>query len=98
MLISELRGWHWAITWDNPVPADSSSMLTALGALGKLTAVQTKTTYLLAPKANVGWRQIRTAIENSLHPTKGNVFYVNLRSGKSFERGSQTGHKWKRAI
>lgn len=39
MLISELKGWHWAITWDNPIPADSSAMLAALSALGNLTAV-----------------------------------------------------------
>jgi hypothetical protein len=98
VLISEVKGWHWAITWDNPLPADSSSMLKALGALGRLTAVQTKTTYLLAPKATVTWRQIRAAIVANLHPTKGNVFYVNLRTGKSFEWGSKTGHLWRKAV
>ena len=33
MLISEIRGWHWAITWDNPDPPDSSKMLKALNQL-----------------------------------------------------------------
>jgi hypothetical protein len=37
MLYSEMKGWHWIITWDNPVPADSSAMVTALSALEKLT-------------------------------------------------------------
>jgi hypothetical protein len=98
MLISEVRGWHWAITWDNPVPADSSAMLAALGKLGKLTDVQTKTTYMLAPKKSVGWQQIRKAIVSNLHPKKGNAFYVNLRSGMSFEYGSSTGFLWKKVV
>lgn len=96
MLISEIKGWHWAITWDNPMPADSSAMLKALQSLGKITEVQTKTTVLLAPKSNVKWPEIRAAIEKNLHPEKGNVFYVNLRSGKTFEYGSKTGRKWKK--
>ena len=96
MLKSEVMGWHWAITYDNPVPADSSSMITALNQLGKLTKVQTKTTWLLAPSSGVTWRQIRKAIIDNLHPKKGNVLYVNLRSGKSFEWGRNTGFKWRR--
>jgi hypothetical protein len=98
MLISEIKGWHWAITWDNPLPADSSAMLAALRKLGRLTGVQTKTTWMLAPKANVSWRDIRAAIKGNLHPKKGNAFYVNLRSGKSFEYGSKTGFKWKAVV
>ena len=97
MLISELKGWQWAITWDNPKPADSSTMLAELGKLGRLTSVQTKTTYLLAPKSTTTWRNIRSAIESNLNPVKGNVMYVNLRSGKVFERGTKTNHKWKKA-
>ena len=99
MLISEIRGWHWVITWDNPLPADSSAMLAALRSLGRLTSVQTKTTYLLAPKKGVGWRQIRAAIEANLHPQKGNVTYVNLRSKGAFEWvewGGKTGHRWRK--
>jgi hypothetical protein len=53
MLISELKEWHWAITWDNPQPADSSALLSTLGSLGRMTSVQTKATVLLAPKATV---------------------------------------------
>ena len=98
MLVSEIKGWHWAITWDNASPADSSSMLAALGALGNLTEVQTKTTCLLAPKSGVTWRKIRSAIEVNLHPKKGNALYVNLRSGKVFQRGKRTGHKWKKVV
>ena len=98
MLISEVRGWHWAITWDNPFPADSSTMLAALGMLGTLTSVQTKTTYMLAPKSTVGWRDVRKAIVANLAPKKGNAFYVNLRSGLSFEFGSATGFLWKKVV
>lgn len=96
-LISEIRGWHWVITWDNAQPANSSTMLQALSALGKLTQVQTKTTYVLAPRKNVNWRQIRAAIIANLHPTKGNVCYVNLKSGLAWQWGSRTRHKWRRA-
>ena len=98
MLLSEIKGWHWAITWDNPIPANSSTMLAALKKLGKLTKVQTKTSCILAPKASVSWRQIRSAIESNLHPTKGNALYVNLRNGSVFQRGKITNHKWKKVI
>ena len=96
MLISEIKGWHWAITWDNPRPADSSAMLKALGRLGKITRTQTKTTVLLAPKASIGWRDIREAIIENLHPSKGNAFYANLRTQRAFQWGSKTGHRWQR--
>ncbi len=95
MLISEIKGWQWLITWDNPVPANSSKMLAALEELGRITKVQTKTTVLLAPKATANAKAIRIAIEANLHPLKGNAAYVNLRSGKAFQRGADTNHKWK---
>ena len=96
MLISEIKGWHWAITYDNPMPANSTALLAALKKLGRLTAVQTKTTYLLAPKKQVNWRQIRAAITMHMHHTRGNIFYVNLRSGGAFEWGKNTQFKWRR--
>ena len=96
MLISEINKWHWAISWDNPLPANSSSMLKALGRLGKLTKVQTKTTVVLAPKASVDVAQIRQAIVQNLHPNKGNAFYVNLKSGNARSYSSKTG-KWTKA-
>jgi len=95
-LLSEIRGWHWVITWDNPLPADSSKMLQALSALGKLTQVQTKTTYILAPRKSAKWRKIRAAIVANLHPRKGNVCYVNLRSGLAFEWSGTSGRKWRK--
>ena len=98
MLRSEIMGWHWAITWDNPNPADSSRMLAALDKLGNVTKVQTKTTVLIAPKKSSGWKKIRKALTANLHPSKGNVFYVNLRSGRSLEYGSNTGYYWKEAV
>jgi hypothetical protein len=96
-LKSEINSWHWLITWDNPDPANSSSMLAALSTLGKATKVQTKTTILLAPKRSSKWRIIRSAIENNLHATKGNAVYLNLRSGRAFEFGSDTRRRWRRA-
>jgi hypothetical protein len=96
-MLSEIKGWHWVITWDNPRPPDSSGMIAALSSLGRLTKVQTKTTYVLAPRINVGWRQIRPAIVANLHPQKGNAVYVNLRSGLAFEWGSNTGYRWTKA-
>ena len=95
MLTSEIMKWHWVITWDNPLPADSSSMIAALSILGKLTSVQTKTTYILAPKDKVKFRQIRTAIKSNLNPNKGNAVYVNLKTRKAFECGPNTNFKWK---
>lgn len=70
-------------------------MLDALSSLGKLTAVQTKTTYILAPRIDVGYQAIRRAIETNLHPSKGNAVYVNLRSGKAFEFGRNTRRIWR---
>lgn len=96
MLLSEIHGWYWAITWDNPRPANSSAMLAGLKRIGRVTRLAAKTTVLLAPKANVGWRQIRGVLVTNLHPQKGNVVYVNLRTKRAFQWGSNTGFKWKR--
>jgi hypothetical protein len=96
MLYSEMKGWHSIITWDNPVPADSSAMVTALSALGKLTKVQTKTTYILAPRKNISWQRIRKALTGNLHPRRGNAVYVNLKSGGVFEWGRNTRFLWKK--
>ena len=95
MLISEIQGWHYFISWDNPVPTNSSARLKALSALGKLTKVQTKTTVALSPRASTKWRDVRNAIERNLHRQKGNAMYVNLRSGKAFQIGSRTKNLWK---
>ena len=97
MLISEVKGWHYFISWDNPNPADSRTMLQSLGRLGKLTRLQTKTSIALAPYKNTDWRQVRDAIRVSLHPKNGNAFYVNLRSGKGFQIGPRTKRRWKTA-
>ena len=95
MLYSEIRKWHWAISWDNPLPADSSGMLNGLASLGNVTTIQTKTTVILAPKTGVTWQKIRQTIVANLHPQIGNAFYVNLRSKNAFQWGSKTRHKWK---
>src|SRR5260221_4486586 len=54
MRISEIRGWQWLITWDNPIPADSSAMLRALGNLGRVTKVQTNR-YASSSAASSTW-------------------------------------------
>ena len=92
-----LPEWHWAITYDNPLPANSSSMIAALSDLGTLTQVQTKTTWMLATNKGVNWRDVRSAITSNLHPSKGNALYVNLRTGKAFEWGRNTGRIWRKA-
>ncbi len=95
MLISEIQGWHYFISWDNPVPADSSAMLNALRALGKVTRLRTKTTVALSPRASTKWRDVRNAIKKNLSPQKGNAVYVNLRSGKCFQIDAHTKRLWK---
>jgi hypothetical protein len=95
MLVSEVQGWHYFISWDNPVPANSSAMLKALRALGKVTQLQTKTTIALSPRSSTTWRNVRDAIEANLHTQKGNAMYVNLRSGKGFQIGKGTRYHWK---
>ncbi len=96
MLISEIKGWHYMISWDNPKPADSSSMHKSLKNLGKITTIQTKTTVALSQKSSTSWRDVRAAITNNLDPKKGNAVYVNIKSGKSFQYGKSTKFKWKK--
>lgn len=96
MLASEVKRWRYFVSWDNPTPADSRTMLAALKALGKVTPLQTKTSVALAPKASTRWQDVRVAIKQNLHPKRGNAFYVNLRSSLGFHIGKATGYKWKR--
>ncbi|WP_445487840.1 hypothetical protein [Rhodopseudomonas sp. RCAM05734] len=96
LLASEVNKWHWVITWDNPVPPNSSKMLAALGRLGKLTSLQTKTTVLLAPRKFVSAARIRRVIVAHLHPMKGNAVYVNLRTKNAWHYGKVTGHHWQK--
>lgn len=95
MLNKDARNWQYFISWDNPVPKDSSKMLKALGKLGKVTPLQTKTTVARAPRPKTKWPHVRSAIEENLHDKKGNAIYVNVRSGKGFQYGRKTNWKWK---
>jgi hypothetical protein len=97
MLVSEMRKWHFAISWDNPDPPDSSSMLKSLNKLGKLYEVETKTTVVLAPNSDVSHNDVREAVRKKLNPTKGNAIYINLKSRNIFECGAKTNFKWKKA-
>lgn len=94
-LISEINKWHYLITWDNPVPADSSAIRAALEALGKVYELGPKTTVILAPRSQFNWRDVRRAIQNNLHKKKGNAVYANLRSSNIFGYGSHTGFSWR---
>jgi hypothetical protein len=98
MLLSEMRGWHYGISWDNPCPADSSTMLKSLRKLGKVTRLQTKTSVILFPRVGVTYWDVRRAIVENLHPAKGNAFYVNLRSRETRQYGKRTDGKWKRIV
>lgn len=95
MLISEIQGWYYLISWDNPIPANSSAILKSLSSLGRVTKLQTKTTVALSPKASTKWRDVRHAIENNLSRPTGNALYINLRSGKGFQIGAKTKYGWK---
>jgi hypothetical protein len=97
MLISEIEGWHYVISWDNPQPADSSSMRKALTRLGKLYSLKTKTSVVLAPKSSTSVHDVRAAIRDNLNAVKGNAFYVNLKSGKGFQISMKHGGVWKSA-
>ena len=97
MIISDVQKWCYFISWDNPRPADSSTMLKSLRKLGKLTILQTKTSVAFAPKKSTTWRDVRAAIDQNLHSGKGNAFYVNLRSGYGFHIGKKTNYHWRKA-
>lgn len=97
MLISEVKGWHYFISWDNPVPANSSAMIGALRDLGKVSPLKIKTSIVLSPRSTVGWQQVRLAISSNLNETTGSAFYVNLRSGKGFQISHKTKWRWKSA-
>lgn len=96
MLLSEIQGLHYLISWDNPQPADSSSMLRALRKLGSVTRVAIKTTVTLSPKATVNWGDVRAAVKSNLHPIKGRAVYVNIKTGKTFHVGRSTKWLWVR--
>lgn len=97
MLISEIHGWHYFVSWDNPTPADSRTMLKALRKLGRVTTLQTKTTVALAPRSSTHWQHVRDAIYDNLHSINGNAIYVNVRTGKGFQISANTNWRWKSA-
>lgn len=94
MLISDLNKWHFIITWDNPVPADSSAMLRALKKLGRVTTLNTRTTVILAPKQGVDWSRVRKVIQTHLNYANGKAAYANLRTRSIVHYGPQTRRKW----
>lgn len=97
MLMSEVKGWHYFISWDNPVPANSSAMLASLRLLGRVSKLSTKTSVVLSPKSTVTWSHVRSAIRLNLNRRNGSAFYVNLRSGKGFQISRKTQWLWKSA-
>lgn len=98
MLYSEIRGWQWLITWDNPTPANSTTLKSALRGLGSVIEATTKTTVIFAPRHGVSWKVIRDALTSNLNQTTGKVVYVNMMSKRAFEWGPQTNFQWQRVI
>lgn len=96
MLISEVKGWHYFISWDNPKPPNSAKIKDALSALGKVTQLLTKTSVAFSPRRGTHWRDVRSAIRDNLDTKKGNAFYVSLRSGQAFQIGEKTNWRWKK--
>jgi hypothetical protein len=97
MLISEIKGTPYYISWDNPVPADSSEMLRALKKLGRVTKLHLKTTVALFPRSSITFRQVRNAIKANFNPQIGNAMYINMFTGKGFQIGKKTKRLWKHA-
>lgn len=91
----QVQKWRYVISWDNPLPKDSSTMRKALAKLGETTDVTPKTSIALAPKKKTTWRKVRKAILSNLHPVKGKAFYVNLGSSRAFHIGKKTKWLWK---
>ena len=95
MAVQQAKKWHYFISWDNPDPADSRTMLRDLRALGTVTQLQTKTSVALVPSKTTRWQHVRKAIKRNLHGVTGKAFYVNLRTGNGFEIGKATKFLWK---
>jgi hypothetical protein len=64
------------ITWDNPVPADSSRLIRQLKRHGSVRKIEPKTTVALTPHGHTDWRRIRRTIESNLHPSRGRASYT----------------------
>jgi hypothetical protein len=78
MLISELNNDFYLITWDNPVPANSRGMLSALGRLGRVEIVHAKTTVKLWPKSTATFGKVRYNVRMNFHRTKGRAVIVGV--------------------
>ena len=86
----------YVISWDNPEPSNSYRMYRALERLGTVTRPQTKTSIVLLPHPSTHPRDVRQAIKANLSRLKGNGFYANLGSRRSFEVGAKTKFLWKK--
>jgi hypothetical protein len=85
------------ISWDNPVPANSTRMICQLKRHGRVRRTEPKTTVSLTPYGRrVDWRRIRRTIARNLDPSRGNAMYANLNSRRAFEYGRSTNYKWRR--
>jgi hypothetical protein len=85
MLVSEILGWQWVVTWDNP--QDYDAIIRAFEALGRADKLATATTILFAPRSDVGEDQVRATIVEHMKPDTGHVVYVNLET--------KAAHEWK---
>jgi len=98
MLWSEIVKWQWAITWDNAAPNRNSAPLrAALGSLGRIDDLATKTTVILSPKVGVTEAQIKAAITQNLDPTTGSASLTDLQTRDVWEWGPNTQQTWNKA-
>lgn len=78
MLDSELTNDFYIITWDNPLPANSSGMIRALKRLGRVEGVHAKTTVKLFPKSSVNFGNVRRSVRINLNRRTGRAVVVSI--------------------
>lgn len=84
------------ISWDNPIPANSSKMIANLKECGRVTKLSTSTSVLLSVKPNINIEKIRDIIKSNLNKKNGRAFYVNERKRLTFHIDARVSFHWKR--
>lgn len=100
MLLSEITASYFVITWDNPDPAHSGTMLAALQALGRFTECAAKTSGALAPRANVSYLDVLNAVETNLNSSKGRAIVADIdkRQVWHIDKADPTNPNWSKAV
>ncbi|ARU26071.1 hypothetical protein [Cellvibrio sp. PSBB006] len=87
--------YDFFISWDNPIPANSSKMLSSLKKHGKVKNVSIKTAVTLRVNASASWREIRNTIKLNLNKKNGKAVYVNAKTNKTFQIDAKKCFHWK---